>query len=161
MGESNESSLFLRCRLHHLQQKKTLVSDGQFYTGHSATDFVVVLDEAKCQLSSLSPAKETGTDSLIKAEMIKAWDALKVDGYKPQLAQQCEAVQNSMIQGRDNYVFLASTDELFVNGMMQQLSLFTKNYDDLEVRTEPCTGLESLSLDCFKTCTSSTQVLIG
>lgn len=95
---------------------------------------------------------ETGTDSLIKAEMIKAWDALKVDGYKPQLAfaNSAEAVQNSMIQGRDNFVFLASTDELFVNGMMRQLSLFTKNYD-LEVGgLSPVLDMESLSLDYFE-----------
>lgn len=91
-------------------------------------------------------------DSIIRKTVQDAYNALQFKGYKPALefATTADAVEEALMESRKNFVFIASNDELFVNGLMRRLSLMAGRYDLETGGLSPILDMESLSLDYFE-----------
>jgi ABC-type branched-subunit amino acid transport system substrate-binding protein len=96
--------------------------------------------------------KSNPGDSILISAFQEAYAHLEYKGYKPSpvVISDAGAISSAMIQGKKNYVYVASLDELFVNGMLRNLSIQIKNYDIEVGGLSPILDMESLSADYFE-----------
>lgn len=92
------------------------------------------------------------SDSMLIATFEAAYLKTGKNSYQPSLkvVYDTDDIQDALIQGKNNFIFLASIDELFVNAAMRKVSLLADRYD-LEIGgLSPLLDMESLSLDYFE-----------
>jgi hypothetical protein len=115
------------------------------------TALIKAVDKEKDNLNWIVVGRPEA-DSMLIATFEAAYPLAGNGSYRPSLkvVNSTDNIQDFLIKGKNNFIFLASIDELFVNATMRKVSLLSDQYD-LEIGgLPPLLDMESLSLDYFE-----------